>query len=200
MIHKLPALERLFKQLQQVPYVAHKHMYKMSEHFLLMDSGRLEEFCATLLYAHQQTVRCTTCFCWYDRDQACLFCGHTQRNQQIICVVEHWVDVIAIEKSQGYAGVYHVLGGVINPLQGIGPEDLTILELVKRIEIGSTAEVILANNATPEGEATVAYIASKLKKTGVSVSCLARGLPIGGSLEYADRVTVYKAMSERKLF
>jgi recombination protein RecR len=114
-------------------------------------------------------------------------------------VVETWQELLAIEKTGGYRGVYHVLGGVISPLEGIGPENLTINQLLNRVHEGAT-ELILAMNQTPEGEATSAFIASKLKGKSVVISCLARGIPVGSSLEYMDRLTLHKALSERRPF
>jgi recombination protein RecR len=122
-----------------------------------------------------------------------------RRDQSIICVVETWQEVFAIEKTNGYMGVYHVLGGVISPLDGIGPEDLTIEQLIQRVA-NDNKEIILALNQTPEGEATAALLAQKLKKSGVAVSCIARGLPVGSSLGTMDRVTIYKALAERRPF
>jgi recombination protein RecR len=114
--------------------------------------------------------------------------------------VETWQELLAIEKTKGFLGVYHVLGGVICPLEGIGPEDLTIEALFARCSQSDQVEIILATNQTPEGEATAAYIAKKFKNRMVKISCLARGLPVGSSLETMDRLTVYKALSDRRPF
>lgn len=120
-----------------------------------------------------------------------------KRDQSIVCLVENWHDLLAIENTEGFNGVYHVLGGVISPLDGINPDDLTIDALVDRVAVYEIKEVIMGLNQTPEGEVTASFIDKKLKKTGVVVSRLARGIPVGYSLESMDRVTVYKALSER---
>lgn len=200
MIQQLPSLARLLKLLQQVPYLASKNVYRVASHFLSMDEQRLAQFCQILLEAHNQLVYCEICNCWQEKNSACIFCSAQDRDQNLICVVESWQELISIEKTKGYDGVYHVLGGVISPLEGVGPEQLAIESLVKRVNNTQVKEIILATNQTPEGEATAAYIAHKLKNSGVNVTCLARGLPVGSSLEAMDRVTVYKALSDRRPF
>ena len=200
MLHDLPSLAQLLQRLQQVPYLASKNIYRVAEHFLKMDEREIEHFCALLLQAKSKLVRCDVCFCWREKDRSCSLCSSIKRDQQLVCVVETWQELLAIEKTGGYQGVYHVLGGVICPLDGVGPEDLTIKALIERVSNKGVKEVILAFNQTPEGEATAAYIASQLKPSGVLVSCLARGVPVGSSLESIDRVTVYKALCERRPF
>lgn len=199
MIGNLPSLAQLLKNLQQVPYLASKNIYRVAAHFLHMDQQKAEQFCAIILEAKQQIMQCPTCYSWKERERDCLFCSAPKRDQKLVCVVETWQELLAIEKTSGYTGVYHVLNGVISPLDGIGPDDLTIMPLIARVDAGAT-EIILAMNQTPEGEATSAYIASKLKGKHVVVTCLARGLPVGSSLEAMDRLTVYKALSERRPF
>jgi len=199
MIDKLPTLLQLLKNLQQVPYLASKNIYRVASHFLLMDSEKAEQFCKIILEAKRKLTQCVICFSWRENDRDCLFCSAVKRDQRTVCVVETWQELLAIEKTGGYNGVFHVLGGVISPLEGVDAQDLTIQQLVHRVQSGVT-EIILALNQTPEGEATSAYIASKLKGTSVTLSCLARGLPVGSSLEAMDRLTVYKALSERRPF
>lgn len=199
MFQELPTFAQLIKGLQQIPFLASKNLYRVAEHFLQMDPERVEQFCALLRHAKENIVRCEECFCWKERERACSFCSSPKRDKQVVCVVETWQELFAIEKTDGYIGVYHVLGGAICPLEGIGPDELTIAQLIERVDKGAK-EIILATNQTPEGEATAAYIARKLKGKDVVVSCLARGLPVGSSLEAMDRVTVYKALSERRPF
>jgi len=165
-----------------------------------MDTEKVNQFCAAVQEAKKRVVQCSRCFVWKEHDKPCSFCDAQKRDQGVVCVVQTWHDVLAIEKTGGYTGVYHVLGGVICPLDGIGPEDLTIDHLVKRVEQHDVQEIILAMNQTPEGEATATYVAHKLKATAVKVSCLARGVPVGSSLEYMDRLTLYKALTERRPF
>lgn len=198
-MNQLPTLTHLLKQLQQVPYLASKNLYKVVTHFLDMDSAKAEQFCKAILEAKKNILKCEICCAWKERERPCLFCDDPKRNQGLICVVETWQELLTIEKTGGYHGTFHVLGGAICPLDGIGPENLSIDQLVVRCE-EDVDEIILATNQTPEGEATAAYIASKLKDKPVKVSCLARGMPVGSSLEYMDRLTVYKAISERRPF
>jgi recombination protein RecR len=200
MLNDLPTVTKLIKALQQVPYLASKNLYRVTTYFLDMDERKLEHFCAVLLEAKNVVTHCPTCFFWCEKEKACSFCASPKRDQGLVCVVETWQELIAIEKTGGYKGVYHILGGVISPLDGIGPEQLTIAPLITRAVDGNVKEIILATNQTPEGEATAAFIASKLKHTSIIISCLARGVPVGSSLEFMDRLTVYKALSERRPF
>src|SRR3990167_8735180 len=200
MMHELPTVAQLLKGLQQVPYLASKNLYRVAEHFLTMDPERVKQFCALLLRVKENVVACDTCFTWREKDRDCMFCGSQKRKQNIVCIVESWQELLAIEQTRGYNGVYHVLGGIIYPLEGVGPEDLTIEQLVDRVEKKNVTEIILALSQTPEGEATSAYIASKLHNSSVVVSCLARGLPVGSTLGTMDRLTVFKALSERRPF
>lgn len=199
MIEQLPSLMQLLKVLQQVPYLASKNLYQVVDHFLQMDQVKAEQFCKILLAAKQNLMLCDVCFAWKEESQKCSLCASTRRDQTIVCVVETWQELFAIEQTRGYNGVYHVLGGVVCPLEGIGPEDLTIDQLVQRAQ-SNVREIILATSQTPEGEATASYIALKLKNTSVAVSCLARGLPVGSRLGAMDRLTVYKAIDERRPF
>lgn len=199
MFQEIPTFAQLIKGLQQIPFLASKNLYRVAEHFLHMEPERIDQFCALLIHAKENIVRCEECFCWKERERLCAFCSSSKRDKQLVCVVETWQELFAIEKTDGYQGVYHVLGGAICPLEGIGPDELTIAQLIARVDRG-VKEIILATNQTPEGEATAAFIARKLKGKDVVVSCLARGLPVGSSLETMDRVTVYKALSERRPF
>lgn len=199
MLHDVPTLDKLIKTLQQVPYLASKNLYRVASYFLSLDDQKMQYFCQLLLDAKKKITPCVICFAWQEQDHGCSYCTSEKRDQTLVCVVETWQELLAIEKTGGYNGVYHVLGGVICPLDGVGPEDLTIEPLVHRAH-SKVAEVILAMNQTPEGEATAAFIARKLEPTNVKISCLARGIPVGSSLEYMDRLTVYKALSERRPF
>ncbi len=200
MMHELPTVAQLLKGLHQVPYLASKNLYRVAEHFLAMDSEKMKQFCELLLRVKENVVACEICFTWREKERNCMFCGSEKRNQQIVCIVESWQELLAIEQTKGYDGVYHVLGGIIYPLEGVGPEDLTIESLVDRVDKKKITELIFALSQTPEGEATSAYIASKLKNFSVTISCLARGLPVGSTLGTMDRLTVFKALSERRPF
>lgn len=200
MLDQIPTLAQLIRTLQQVPYLASKNIYRLATYFIEMDVRHLEHLCGVLLQAKQQIVRCSVCYVWQEKGKECCFCSSSKRNQKIVCVVETWQELLSIEKTASYEGVYHVLGGVICPLEGVGPEQLSIDALVARVDQKNITEVILATNQTPEGEATAAYIAHALKDKHVAISCLARGIPVGSTLEFMDRLTVYKALSERRPF
>ena len=199
MIHQLPTLQGAVKQLQQVPFLASKNLYRVLSHFLEMDQAKLDAFCAALQAAKKNLIPCSRCYVWQELQQPCLFCDHEKRDKSTICVVESWQELLAIERTEGYKGLYHVLGGNICPLDGVGPEDLTIIPLVARVD-GSVKEIILAMNQTPEGEATSAYIVQKLAGKDLKISCLAKGVPVGSTLEYIDRLTMFKALTERRPF
>ena len=199
MIHQLPTLQGVVKQLQQVPFLASKNLYRVLSHFLEMEPAKLDAFCAALQAAKLNLIPCSRCFIWQERNQKCLFCDNEKRDGSVICVIESWQELLAIERTEGYKGLYHVLGGNICPLDGIGPEDLTIEPLVTRVD-DSIKEIILAMNQTPEGEATSAFIVQKLSHRDVKISCLAKGVPVGSSLEFIDRLTMFKALTERRPF
>ncbi|MCK5632425.1 recombination protein RecR [bacterium] len=199
-MEKIPSLDNLLKTLQQVPYLASKNLYRVASHFLHMEPRAVEQFCKVLLAAKMNIEKCSVCCAWKEKTGMCMFCSAAQKDQTIVCVVESWQELLAIERTGGYSGVYHVLGGAICPLDGIGPEDLTIDVLVDRVAKHGVKELIFATNQTPEGEATAAFIARKLENSSVKISCLARGVPVGSSLEFMDRLTVYKALSERRPF
>ncbi|MGB8468244.1 MAG: recombination mediator RecR [Candidatus Babeliales bacterium] len=200
MIDQSPTFKQLVRQFQQVPYLASKNMYRVIAHFLTIEQAKAQEFCQAIMQAKEQIVRCPICCTWKEKETSCFFCQSPTRDQAVICVVETWQELLAIEKTEGFKGVYHVLGGALSPLEGISPYDLSIDQLIKRIEAGKVKELILATNQTPEGEATAAFIAQQLKSFPVTITCLARGVPVGSSLEYMDRVTVLKAISERRNF
>jgi recombination protein RecR len=197
MIDQLPSLAMLLKHIQQVPYVASKNIYRVANHFLDMPEERLEQFCAILLTAKNKLQHCPVCYSWQEKSGECVFCASPRRDKGVICVIQSWQEILAIEKTGGYNGVYHILGGLLCPLEGVGPDDLKIKALVARVT-DETKEIILAFDQTPEGEATAAYIADALVGKKCSLSCFSRGMPVGSSLEMLDRLTVFKALSERR--
>ncbi len=200
MIDELPSLRQLLHVLSYVPYFASKNTYRIIDYFMRMNDQQLEQFCTVLLQAKKNSTLCATCFCWKERGQPCIFCSSDKRDQTLVCVVETWQELLALEKTKGYSGVYHVLGGVISPLEGKGPEDLTIDMLVERVKVGTIKEIILAMNQTPEGDATATFIVRKLHDIPVIISRLARGLPVGSLLDTMDRLTIFKALAERRPF
>lgn len=199
MMDQLPTLQKLIRQFQKVPYLASKNVYRVAGYFLTRDVKQVELFCQTLMQARQMIKQCVTCFNWTEGNASCALCLNTKRDKEIVCVVETWHDLCAIENAGGYDGVYHVLSGALCPLEGVGPDQLTIIQLVKRLEHG-VKEVIFATNPTPEGEATASYIYSKINKYPVNISKLASGVPIGSSIEYMDRVTISRALLGRRPF
>lgn len=199
MIEKSIYFKELLRQLQQVPYLATKNIYHIVDFFLSLEQEKVNALCKALYNAKAYIIHCQKCFAWKEKEQQCFYCDMPQRDQTLICVVETWHELMAIEKTAGYQGVYHVLGGVLSPLEGVGPDRLTIKNLVARVD-ETTQEVILATNQTPEGEATASYIARALREKSVRITCLARGVPVGSSLKFMDKVTVYKALTDRRPF
>lgn len=197
MIEQCPSILALLNQLQRVPYLASKNLYLVTEYFLELDFQAVQKFCDVLKDLKNNIEKCQLCWTFKEKNNNCIFCSSLKRDKRVICVIESWRDLIKIEKSEGYRGLYHVLGGLICPLDGISAEDLTIKQLIDRV-IQGCDELIFALRQTPEGEATVAYIASKLKNYDVKISCIATGLPVGSSLESMDRLTVSKALIERR--
>lgn len=205
MLTQLPGLQRLIRQLQRVPYLASKNIYRVAAYFLTSDEKQIEAFCQAILEAKKIVKPCSLCFNWTEHHELCSLCASDKRDKRSICVVESWHDLWAIENAGEYHGVYHVLGGVLCPLEGIGPDHLTIKYLLARLAIGDVDELIFATNPTPEGEATASYIHAKISKlqgqtNSLKVSQLASGVPIGSSLEYMDRVTISKALLGRRPF
>lgn len=200
MIDKLPTIKKLMRHLHQVPFLASKNLYRVTSYFLQMDQERLHQFCASLKEAHDKIIQCEKCYVWKEKDTQCVFCDDLNRDQSVVCVVESWHELLVIERTQSFHGMYHVLGGVISPLDGISAKDLKIEELVVRVTSQGVAEIIFALNLTPEGEATAAFIARKLHGVPVKITCLAKGVPIGSNLEFVDRLTVSKALADRKTF
>lgn len=199
MIDKIKCLNDFVRHLNQVPYLASKNLFKVVSYFLEQPKEKNERFCALLLDLMEKLEKCNRCFIWKEKIADCLYCDSKRRDVKIICVLETWQDFLTVERVGGYNGLYHVLGGSICPLDGVGPEDLTINDLYKRLKNNDfVEEVILAMNQTPEGEATISYIAQKIKDLNVKVSCLARGVPVGSSIEYLDKLTLHKAISERR--
>ena len=196
---KLFALEQLVGVLNQVPYISPKNFYRVAIHLLEMEDADLNNFCKTILQAKSVLELCSNCCAWKAKKKDCFLCS-SKREYEIICVVETWHDMISIERTDGYLGSYHILGGSVCPIDGIGPEDLSIDLLIDRVRKNKTKEIILALSQTPEGEATAAYIAKKLQNKALKISRLARGLSVGAALEYTDRVTIYKAISDRQPF
>lgn len=192
-------LNSVYDQFRRLPGVGNKSALRLAYHIIDMPEEEVRRMAETLLQAKREIRFCKECFNLTDSD-VCEICADTKRDHSMICVVEQPQDAMAMERSHGYAGVYHVLHGCLSPLDGIGPENLRIKELLFRLEKEDVKEVILATNSNVEGEATASYLAQLLRHQPVMVSRIARGLPMGGDLEYADEVTLAKALENRTLF
>ncbi|MEB3250073.1 MAG: recombination mediator RecR [Merismopediaceae bacterium] len=191
-----PPLARLIEQLQRLPGIGPKSAQRLALHLLKRPEKEIQLLAQTLLEAKKQVGLCQVCF-HLSAEPVCEICRNPQRDSQVICVVADSRDVIALEKTREYKGKYHVLGGVISPMDGIGPEQLTIQSLIKRVSQNPTKEVILALTPTVEGETTTLYLGGLLKPF-TTVTRIAFGLPMGGDLEYADEVTLARALEGRR--
>ena len=189
-------LVRLVEQFARLPGVGRKTAQRFAFFLLDQPEEKAREFAQAILDARTKIKKCTICGNLTD-EELCPICAAKGRDASTVCVVEDPRDVLAFERTKEYNGVYHVLHGLISPMDGIGPEQLTIRELLARVNAGGIQEVIMATNPTVEGEATAMYVARLLKPLGVKVSRLAYGIPVGGNLEYADEVTLYRALEGR---
>lgn len=195
-----PAIEpirNLASQLARLPGIGGKSALRLAYHILDMPDAAARELASAITDARDKVRYCAVCGNYTDVEP-CAICADEQRRGDIICVVEDAKDVLAMEKMREFHGKYHVLGGVVSPIDGIGPEDLRIEELVCRIREAPVKEIIIATNPDVEGEATASYIARLLKPYGVRVTRIAHGIPIGGNLEYVDEMTLFKAMEGRR--
>jgi recombination protein RecR len=191
-------LEQLVDQFSKLPGIGRKTAFRLAYHVLKAPPEAARELARAIMEVKEKIRTCSECYNISD-DDPCPICADDERNHKLICVVEEPHDVVAFQRAGGYDGVFHVLGGVFAPLDGVGPEDLKIAELVARAKKGAD-EIILATNPTPEGETTALYIAKLLKPLGVTVTRIARGLPMGGDVEYADQHTLAKALEGRTEF
>lgn len=189
-------LAKLIEHFRALPGIGTKTAVRLAYHVLDMDAGKAKALAGAILEAKEKIGFCGVCCNLSDRDP-CAICGSVKRDHATICVVEQPQDVAAVERMHDYRGVYHVLHGALSPLEGVGPENLRVRELLARLSAGGVGEVIMATNPNVEGEATAMYVARLLKPMGVKVTRIAHGLPVGGDLEYADEVTLAKAMENR---
>ncbi|MFH1561627.1 MAG: recombination mediator RecR [Patescibacteria group bacterium] len=197
---KLPAsLQNLINFFEQLPGIGPKSAARLVFYLWQTPDSFVSRFAQALLDLKAKTKQCSVCFN-LDETNPCSVCSDKKRQQSLVCVVERPLDVLALERMGGFAGVYHVLGGVINPLEHVGPEELTIRQLLNRVKNGQITELVLATNPTMEGEATALYIARQVneKSSAVKVTRLGRGLPTGADLDYADSWTLKQAWENRK--
>ncbi len=190
-------LAKLIEHFRALPGIGSKTAVRLAYHVLDMDVEKARALAGAIIEAKEKIGYCNTCFNLSDRNP-CSICSSEDRDHSVICVVEQPQDVAAMERMRDFKGVYHVLHGAISPLEGVGPENLKIKELLTRLSDSEVKEIIMATNPNVEGEATAMYIARLLKPMGIKVTRIAHGLPVGGDLEYADEVTLSKAMENRR--
>ena len=194
---ELGPLQTLVDQLQRLPGIGAKGAQRLAFHLLRQPRDDVEALAAAIRDVKERISHCSVCHNITDADP-CYYCTHDGRDRSVICVVEDPHNVAAVERTKEFKGAYHVLMGALSPLQGVGPDDLRIKSLLDRVGRGAVAEVILATNPNVEGEATAIYLAKLLKPLGVRVTRIAMGLPVGSDIEYADDVTIHKAMEGRR--
>jgi recombination protein RecR len=192
-----PSLENLAARLNRLPGIGIKTAQRLAYHILDLPEEDVEGLSSALLDAKRRIRYCPVCGN-FTEDELCSVCADAKRDGSVICVVENARDVSFMERMREFHGKYHVLGGTLSPMDGVGPEDIRIAELVERVKTGEVKEVILATDPDVEGEATAAYIAKRIKPLGVKTTRIAHGIPIGGDLEYVDEMTLYKAMENRR--
>lgn len=196
------AIQNLIESFEKLPGVGPKTAQRLTFYLLHVPQGELNKFAISLQDLKKNTILCSNCFMIDDKNP-CSICSDSNRNREIVCVVEQPLDVLALEKGRGFKGLYHVLHGKIDPLNNIGPDEIYIPQLLKRVkEAGDIKEIILATNPTMEGEATAMYISKQLKERNpeIKITRIGRGLPVGADLEYADDITLQRAMDGRSQY
>jgi len=196
-MHYAKPLARLVGEFEKLPGIGPKSAQRLAFHLLRMPQEEARQLADAILDVKQHIMSCRTCFNFTDQE-VCDICRNPRRNAEVLCVVADPRDLLAMERTNEFGGMYHVLGGVISPMEGIGPEMLRIRELVGRAQDGTVKEVILATNPTVEGDTTALYVARLLKPFGVRVTKIAFGLPVGGDLDYADQATLIQALEGRR--
>ena len=194
---EVEAISRLVNQLSKLPGIGRKTAQRLAYHIISQPEEQVRELAVAIFNGKKQVHFCPVCGNFTDVDP-CNICADSERRRDVICVVKDPRDVNAMERMRDYNGLYHVLHGVISPMDGVGPDDIRIRELMERLADGSVKEVVLATNPDVEGEATAAYIARLIKPMGVKVTRIAHGVPVGGELEYTDEVTLLRAFQGRR--
>jgi recombination protein RecR len=192
-----PSITRLIDELRRLPGIGQKTAQRLAFYLLRTDREQALALSDAIREAKERIRECSICNNITDNDP-CLFCASATRNKSLICVVEEATNIQAVEKTRQFNGLYHVLGGALSPLQGVGPEQLKIKSLIERLKGGTVEEIIVATNPTAEGEATSVYLSKLIRPLGVRVTRIAMGIPVGSDLEYADEVTMMKAMEGRR--
>ena len=192
-----PSIEKLIEAFERLPSIGHKTAARLAFHMLNSSEEEINNFVNAITNAKKNLKYCSKCFNISDTDP-CIICSNPKRDESIICVVEDVRDIIAMERTHEFNGVYHVLHGSISPMNGVGPDDIKIKELLARLMDGQVKEVILATNPRVEGEATAMYLSKLIKPLGIKVTRIAHGIPVGGDLEYTDEITLTKALEGRR--
>ena len=192
-----PSIEKLIESFERLPSIGHKTAARLAFYMLNCSEEETNEFVSSIINAKKNLKYCSKCYNISDTDP-CSICGNLKRDQSVIFVVEDVRYIIAMERTHEFKGVYHVLHGSISPMNGIGPDDIKIKELLSRLMDGHVKEVILATNPRVEGEATAMYISKLIKPLGIKVTRIAHGIPVGGDLEYTDEITLTKALEGRR--
>lgn len=192
-----PSIEKLIESFEKLPSIGHKTAVRLAFHMLDLNEEETNEFINSIINAKANLKYCSNCYNISDTDP-CPICNSPKRDSSIICVVEDVRDIMAMERTHEFKGVYHVLHGTISPMNGIGPEDIKIKELLNRISNNDIKEIIIATNPRVEGEATAIYLSKIIKPLGVKVTRIAHGIPVGGDLEYTDEITLSKALEGRR--
>lgn len=192
-----PSIEKLIEAFEKLPSIGSKTAARLAFYILNSSEEETKEFVNSILEAKKNLKYCSVCYNISDTDP-CMICANKGRDKSIICVVEDVKDIVAMEKTHEFKGVYHVLHGSISPMNGVGPDDIKIKELLSRLMDGQVKEVILATNPRVEGEATAMYLSKLIKPLGIKVTRIAHGIPVGGDLEYTDEITLTKALEGRR--
>ena len=190
-------LAKLINELSKLPGIGNKSAQRLAFHILALEDREAQQLAEAITYAKREMKYCSGCGNLTDEDP-CAICSDPSRRRDVICVVENPRDVMAMERIKEFNGLYHVLHGVISPMEGIGPEDINLKSLIQRLQVNDVKELIIATNPNIEGEATAMYIARLIKPAGIKVTRIAHGIPVGGDLEYADEVTLLKSLEGRR--
>lgn len=196
-MHYAKPLAKLVSEFEKLPGIGPKTAQRLAFHILRVSESEASEFAQAIMDVKNTIRQCNTCFNYTDQE-TCEVCDNPKRDRTVICVVSEPRDIVSMEKTNEYTGLYHVLGGVISPMDGIGPDKLRIRELLARINEGEVKEVILATNPTIEGDATAMYIAGFLKELGIKTTRIAHGMPVGADMDYADQATLIQALQWRR--
>lgn len=193
------SIRNLIRQITKLPGIGEKTAERLALHILKMPPPNAEQLAQSIIEVKNRTRSCSRCHAWSD-DALCHICQDASRDRTQLCVVEQPADMVAVEKSGAFQGIYHILGGVLSPMNGVGPEDIRIADIFRRVREEALQEVVIATSTNVEGEATAAYLAEQLQSLTIKVTRIASGVPMGGDLKYVDQVTLKRALETRHVF